>query len=87
MHQAFQQASKGILEKSDPGRLLLPENAKLTFASFLKLDLDNLIWNNNHFYYSWAPWALDPNVRKGIKSVLFLDQVKEEIQLLTQELD
>ncbi|WAQ84512.1 hypothetical protein PtA15_5A82 [Puccinia triticina] len=38
-------------------------------------------------YNELSPWALDPLVRKGIKSVLFLDRVEEEIALLTQELD
>jgi hypothetical protein len=51
------------------------------------MDLDDPLWNNNHFYHARAPWALDANVRRGIKSVLFLGQVEEEIQMLTQELD
>ncbi|POW22598.1 hypothetical protein PSHT_01079 [Puccinia striiformis] len=51
------------------------------------MDLTDPLWNDNHFYHARAPWALDSNIRKGIKSVLFLDRVEEEVELLTQELD
>ncbi|KAA1106265.1 hypothetical protein PGT21_032211 [Puccinia graminis f. sp. tritici] len=68
-------------------RLSLPENRDLSSDDFLTIDLDDPLWNDGHFYHARAPWALDPYVRNGIKSVLFLDRVEEEIELLTQELD
>ncbi|KAA1122378.1 hypothetical protein PGTUg99_037214 [Puccinia graminis f. sp. tritici] len=83
----FNMRRKEYLQKTDPRRLLLPENQDLTFDSFLTIDLDDPLWIDDHFYYARAPWALDPQVRRGIKSVLFLDRVEEEIELLTQELD
>ncbi|KNF06726.1 hypothetical protein PSTG_00042 [Puccinia striiformis f. sp. tritici PST-78] len=51
------------------------------------MDLDDPLWNDGHFYHARAPWATDPLVRGGIRSVLLLDRVEEEIELLTQELD
>ncbi|KNZ56623.1 hypothetical protein VP01_2361g1, partial [Puccinia sorghi] len=44
----------------------------LTFADFLKMDLEDPLWNNSHFYHARVPWELDPN---------------EEVELITQELD
>ncbi|KAI7935863.1 hypothetical protein MJO28_016734 [Puccinia striiformis f. sp. tritici] len=83
----FNERRQNYLQKVDPSRLLLPENQDLTLADFKAMDLTDPLWNNNHFYHAWAPWALDPNVRNGIKSVLFLDWVEEEVELLTQELE
>ncbi|POV98953.1 hypothetical protein PSTT_14090 [Puccinia striiformis] len=83
----FNERRRNYLQKVDASRLLLPENQDLTLAEFKAMDLTDPLWNDNHFYHAWAPWALDPNVRKGIKSVLFLDRVEEEVELLTQELD
>ncbi|KAI9609689.1 hypothetical protein KEM48_002863 [Puccinia striiformis f. sp. tritici PST-130] len=63
------------------------QNQDLTLADFKAMDLIDPLWNNNHFYHAWALWALDPNARKGIKSVFFLYWVEEEVELLNQELD
>ncbi|KAI9627676.1 hypothetical protein H4Q26_017243, partial [Puccinia striiformis f. sp. tritici PST-130] len=83
----FNKRRQDYLQKVDPLRLLLPENQDLTLADFKAMDVTNPPWNNNHFYHAPAPWASDPNVRKGIKLVLFLDWVEEEGELLTQEID
>ncbi|KAI9625728.1 hypothetical protein KEM48_010681 [Puccinia striiformis f. sp. tritici PST-130] len=83
----FNERRRAYLQKVDASRLLLPENQDLTLAEFWAMDLTDPLWNDNHFYHARAPWALDPNVRRGIKSVLFLDRVEEEFELLTQELD
>ncbi|KAI9623481.1 hypothetical protein H4Q26_014654, partial [Puccinia striiformis f. sp. tritici PST-130] len=83
----FNERRRNYLQKVDASRLLLPENQDLTLAEFKAMDLTDPLWNDNHFYHARAPWALDPNVRKGIKSVLFLNRVEEEVELLTQELD
>ncbi|WAR57850.1 hypothetical protein PtB15_5B80 [Puccinia triticina] len=83
----FNQCQRQYLTAFRPPDLLLPENQDLSFSEFLAMDLDNPLWTDGHFYHARAPWALDPLVRKGIKSVLFLDRVEEEIALLTQELD
>ncbi|POW21569.1 hypothetical protein PSHT_02304 [Puccinia striiformis] len=83
----FNERRRDYLQKVDASRLLLPENQDLTLAEFKAMDLTDPLWNDNHFYHARAPWALDPNVRKGIKSVLFLDRVEEEVELITQELD
>jgi hypothetical protein len=83
----FNDRRRQYLQKSDPQQLLLPANQDLTFTLFLKMDLDDPLWNDDHFYYARGPWALDSNVRQGIKSVMLLDRVEEEIEMLTQELD
>ncbi|KAA1092984.1 hypothetical protein PGT21_020031 [Puccinia graminis f. sp. tritici] len=83
----FNDRRRQYLTKFNPSQLLLPENRDLSYSDFLAMDLDDPLWNDGHFYHARAPWALDPNVRKGVKSVLFLDRVEEEIELLTQELD
>ncbi|KAH9446893.1 hypothetical protein Pst134EA_028881 [Puccinia striiformis f. sp. tritici] len=83
----FNERRRAYLQKVDASRLLLPENQDLTLAEFRAMDLTDPLWNDNHFYHARAPWALDPNVRRGIKSVLFLNRVEEEFELLTQELD
>jgi hypothetical protein len=83
----FNTCRRDYLQKVDPCQLQLPENQDLTFNEFLWMDLDDPLWCDGHFYHSRAPWATDPNVRKGIASVLVLDRVEEEIELLTQELD
>ncbi|KAH9453693.1 hypothetical protein Pst134EA_024562 [Puccinia striiformis f. sp. tritici] len=83
----FNQRRRAYLQKFDPARLLLPENKDLVYADFVNMDLDDPLWRDGHFYHARAPWALDPNVRSGIKSVLVLDRVEEEVELLTQELD
>jgi hypothetical protein len=51
------------------------------------MDLDNPLWNDGHFYNAKAPWSIDPNMRQGITSVLMIDRVEEEVELITQELD
>jgi hypothetical protein len=51
------------------------------------MDLDDPLWSDSHFYSAQAPWAIDPNVRRGITSVLMLDRVEEEVKIITQELD
>jgi hypothetical protein len=83
----FNQRRTEYLKKYDPNRLNQPENADLTYAAFEKMDLDDPLWKDGHFYHARAPWATDPLVRSGIRSVLVLDRVEEEIELLTQELD
>jgi hypothetical protein len=83
----FNNRRREYLSKYDPPRLLLPENKDLSYSEFLTMDLDDPLWNDNHFYHVRAPWAIDPQVRRGIKSVLFLDRIEEEISLLTQELN
>ncbi|PLW53678.1 hypothetical protein PCANC_04322 [Puccinia coronata f. sp. avenae] len=83
----FNAWQKAYFQKADPRQLQLPENWDLTFDKFLRIDLDNPLWSNGHFYYNRAPWATDPNVRIGIKSVLLLDRVEEDTKLLIQELD
>ncbi|KAA1113296.1 hypothetical protein PGT21_027474 [Puccinia graminis f. sp. tritici] len=83
----FNDRRREYLSKYAPERLSLPENHDLSSDELLTIDLDDPLWNDGHFYHARAPWALDPYVRKGIKSVLFLDRVEEEIELLTQELD
>ncbi|KAI9608827.1 hypothetical protein KEM48_005160 [Puccinia striiformis f. sp. tritici PST-130] len=85
--KCFNKRRQDYLQKVDPLQLLLPENQDLTLADFKAMDVTNPPWNDNHFYHAPALWALDPNVRKGIKLVLFLDWVEEEVELLTQELD
>ncbi|POV99955.1 hypothetical protein PSTT_13444 [Puccinia striiformis] len=77
----FNERQRAYLQKVDASRLLLPENQDLTLAEFRAMDLTDPLWNDNHFYHARAPWALDPNVRRGIKSVLFLDRVEEEFKL------
>jgi hypothetical protein len=85
--KSFNNRRLEYLKKFDPSRLQLPENRDLSYSDFLAMDLDDPLWTDGHFYHARAPWALDPNVRKGVKSVLFLDRVEEEIEMLTQELD
>ncbi|KAI7947454.1 hypothetical protein MJO28_009362 [Puccinia striiformis f. sp. tritici] len=77
----FNERRRAYLQKVDASRLLLPENQDLTLAEFRAMDLTDPLWNDNHFYHARAPWALDLNVRRGIKSVLFLDRVEEEFKL------
>ncbi|KAI9618673.1 hypothetical protein KEM48_006652 [Puccinia striiformis f. sp. tritici PST-130] len=85
--KTFNLRRRAYLEKYNPSQLRLPENRDLTLAEFQSMDLDDPLWNDGHFYHARAPWATDPLVRGGIKSVLLLDRVEEEIELLTQELD
>ncbi|KAH9449653.1 hypothetical protein Pst134EB_033044 [Puccinia striiformis f. sp. tritici] len=85
--KTFNLRRRAYLEKYNPSQLRLPENRDLTLAEFQLMDLDDPLWNDGHFYHARAPWATDPLVRGGIKSVLLLDRVEEEIELLTQELD
>ncbi|KAI9615941.1 hypothetical protein H4Q26_011193 [Puccinia striiformis f. sp. tritici PST-130] len=81
----FNERQRAYLQKVDASRLLLPENQDLTLAEFRAMDLTDPLWNDNHFYHARAPWALDPNVRRGIKSVLFLDRVEETIRHIDLE--
>ncbi|POV99957.1 hypothetical protein PSTT_13447 [Puccinia striiformis] len=83
----FNQRRREYFEKYDPRRLRLPENQDMTLAEFQSIDLDDPLWNDGHFYHARAPWATDPLVRGGIRAVLLLDRVEEEMELLTQELD
>jgi hypothetical protein len=83
----FNKRRHDFLKKYDPARLLNPENQDLTYAAFLEMDLDDPLWNDSHFYSARAPWSIDPNVRRGITSVLMLDRVEEEVEMITQELD
>ncbi|KAH9474109.1 hypothetical protein Pst134EA_001154 [Puccinia striiformis f. sp. tritici] len=83
----FNQRRREYFQKYHPSRLRLPENQDMTLAEFQSMDLDDPLWNDGHFYHARAPWATDPLVRGGIRSVLLLDRVEEEIELLTQELD
>ncbi|KAI7943741.1 hypothetical protein MJO28_011269 [Puccinia striiformis f. sp. tritici] len=85
--KTFNLRRREYLAKFNPSQLRLPENRDLTLAEFQSMDLDDPLWNNGHFYHARAPWATDPLVRGGIRSVLLLDRVEEEIELLTQELD
>jgi hypothetical protein len=57
------------------------ERGYLKIKSFLAMDL------NDGFFHSRDPWAVNSTVQQGIQAVLMLDQVQEEIQILTQELD
>ncbi|KAA1070377.1 hypothetical protein PGT21_010369 [Puccinia graminis f. sp. tritici] len=75
----FNMRRKEYLQKTDPRRLLLPENQDLTFDSFLTIDLDDPLWINDHFYYARAPWALDPQYRKSL-----LDTISE-LELESEE--
>ncbi|KAI7940332.1 hypothetical protein MJO28_013984 [Puccinia striiformis f. sp. tritici] len=83
----FNQQRREYLQKYNPSRLRLPENKDMTLSEFQSMDLDDPLWNDGHFYHTRAPWATDPLVRGGIRSVLLLDRVEEEIELITQELD
>ncbi|POW00265.1 hypothetical protein PSTT_13253 [Puccinia striiformis] len=83
----FNQRRREYLQKYDPSRLRLPENKDMTLSEFQSMDLDDPLWNDGHFYHTRAPWATDPLVRGGIRSVHLLDRVEEEIELITQELD
>ncbi|KAI7938710.1 hypothetical protein MJO28_014289 [Puccinia striiformis f. sp. tritici] len=85
--KTFNLRRREYLAKFNPSQLRLPENRDLTLAEFQSMDLDDPLWNDGHFYHARAPWATDPLVRGGIRSVLLLDRVEEEIELLTQELD
>jgi hypothetical protein len=85
--KAFNQQRHEYLKKYHPTRLLNPENQDLMYALFLEMDLDDPLWNNSHFYLAQDPWAINPNVQRGITSVLMLDRVEEEVELITQELD
>jgi hypothetical protein len=69
----FNSCQKEYLQKANPQQLQLPENQDLMFDEFLRINLDDPLWSNGHFYHSCAPWAIDPNVIKGIRSVLLLD--------------
>ncbi|KNZ51649.1 hypothetical protein VP01_3874g2 [Puccinia sorghi] len=75
------------LRKYNPACLALPENEDLTYSSFLGIKIDDLLWKDGHFYHVRALWSIDPLLRRCISLVLTLDQVKEEVDLLTQELD
>ncbi|KAI7933946.1 hypothetical protein MJO28_017381 [Puccinia striiformis f. sp. tritici] len=83
----FNQRRREYLQKYDPSRLRLPENKDMTLSEFQSMDLDDPLWNDGHFYHTRAPWATDPLVRGGIRSVHLLNRVEEEIELITQELD
>ncbi|KAI9611335.1 hypothetical protein KEM48_004485 [Puccinia striiformis f. sp. tritici PST-130] len=85
--KTFNLRRREYFAKFNPSQLRLPENHDLTLAEFQSMDLDDPLWNDGHFYHARAPWATDPLVRGGIRSVLLLDRVEEEIELLTQELD
>jgi hypothetical protein len=63
-----------------------PSLFPLTYEVFSAFPLDHTFWNNGLYYQSKEPWAVDPNVRLGINCVLILCQIKEEFQLIAQEL-
>ncbi|PLW31245.1 hypothetical protein PCASD_18064 [Puccinia coronata f. sp. avenae] len=71
----------------EPTRAQRRDNVELTYKDFLKMDLNDPFWNDNFFFHSRDPWAIDSLVRHGIQAMLMLDRVQEEVQLLTHNLD
>ncbi|POW17889.1 hypothetical protein PSTT_00228 [Puccinia striiformis] len=57
----------------------------LTYKEFKKFPLDHHFWNDELYYHSTAPWSIDPDVREGINGVLLLQRIKEEFELIAQE--
>ncbi|KAI9607012.1 hypothetical protein KEM48_001645 [Puccinia striiformis f. sp. tritici PST-130] len=57
----------------------------LSYKEFKKLSLDHSFWNDEFYYHSSAPWAIDPDVRTGINCVLLLKRIQEEFELIAQE--
>ncbi|KNZ51894.1 hypothetical protein VP01_3772g1 [Puccinia sorghi] len=62
------------------------EDYPLTYEKFTAFPLDHQFWNDSLYYHSKAPWETNPNVQAGIPVTLTLCQVKEEFQLLAQDL-
>ncbi|OAV91038.1 hypothetical protein PTTG_28102 [Puccinia triticina 1-1 BBBD Race 1] len=58
----------------------------LTYEAFSKMPLDDRFWNDGLYYRSDAPWAIDSDVQSGIHGVLLLDRIREEFELIAQEL-
>ncbi|KNE86639.1 hypothetical protein PSTG_19998 [Puccinia striiformis f. sp. tritici PST-78] len=48
--------------------------------------LDHRFWNDGLYHHSTAPWAIDMRVREGINFVLTLERVREEFDLIAEEL-
>ncbi|KAA1087606.1 hypothetical protein PGT21_034505 [Puccinia graminis f. sp. tritici] len=61
------------------------DNGLLSYETLSSLSLDDAFWNDGLFHHSDAPWAIDPNVREGIRCMLVLDRIQEEFELISQE--
>ncbi|PLW24326.1 hypothetical protein PCASD_06554 [Puccinia coronata f. sp. avenae] len=83
----FNTRRSNYLLAHEPERANKKDNQDLNYKDFLKMDLNNPFWNNSFFFHSGDPWAINSYVRHGIQSMLMLDRVQEEVQLLTHDLD
>ncbi|EFP90620.2 uncharacterized protein PGTG_16646 [Puccinia graminis f. sp. tritici CRL 75-36-700-3] len=82
----FNKVNEAYLEKYDQEALNDPEYKALSWDLFASKKLDDIFWNEAHFYHSQAPWAVSLDVREGIRSFLMVDRAEEELDLIAQEL-
>ncbi|EHS63119.1 uncharacterized protein PGTG_22778 [Puccinia graminis f. sp. tritici CRL 75-36-700-3] len=69
----FNKVNKAYLEKYDQEALNDPKYQALSWDLFASKKLEDIFWNEAHFYHSQAPWAVSLDVRKGIRPFLMVD--------------
>jgi hypothetical protein len=57
----------------------------LTYKTFASMGIDHKFWNDGIYYHFKAPWAIDPDFQSGITCILVLQNLEEELDLLTHE--
>ncbi|KAH9455142.1 hypothetical protein Pst134EA_022621 [Puccinia striiformis f. sp. tritici] len=85
--KTFNLRRREYFAKFNPSQLRLPENHDLTLAEFQSMDLDDPPLERWSLLPCSSPMGHRSPCKRGIRSVLLLDRVEEEIELLTQELD
>ncbi|KNZ58914.1 uncharacterized protein VP01_1834g3 [Puccinia sorghi] len=58
----------------------------LTYKAFAKMPLDNCFWNYGLHYHLEAPLAVDTDVQLGIYCICLLDRVREELELIAEDM-
>ncbi|KAH9463074.1 hypothetical protein Pst134EA_015161 [Puccinia striiformis f. sp. tritici] len=82
----FNEINEAYLEQYDQVTLNDPAYQALSWDLFASKKLDDMFWNEAHFYHSQAPWAVSLDIREGIRSFLMVDRAEEELDLIAQEL-
>lgn len=75
-------ACRADYHKDYPDRQL-PED--IDYISLLQIKADHPFWNNSLFTKLEAPWAVDPNTRKGMQQIAYVDRAHEELRRLGWE--
>ena len=83
----FNKTFEEFITKFPQQRIADQSHHPLTYSAFAKMPLDHKFWNNGMYFHSEAPWAVDSDVQSGIYCMSLLDRVREEFELIVQELD